>query len=87
MPPETPFVDPETGRLDTDQVLYEARPVATLIGLFVAVALVPLAIMFLLGPTGPLGALLGLLAQFVLAVGAAIVLIYAIVRAKELSSA
>ena len=86
MPSDTPFVDPDTDRLDTDQLLYEAVPLAKLIGLFVAVAVVPLAVMFLLGPIGPLGALLGIVAQFVLAVGAALVLMYVIVRAQALAS-
>ena len=86
MPSDTPFVDPDTGRLDTNEIVYEAVPVAKLLGLFVAVAIVPLAVMVLLGPTGPLGALIGLLAQFVLAVGGAIVLMYVIVRAQQLAA-
>lgn len=52
MPPSTPFVDRATGALDTDQILAEAIPIAKLIGLFVAIALVPLAIVFLLGGSG-----------------------------------
>ena len=86
MAPATPFVDPDTGRLDTDQLLYEAVPLAKLIALFAAVALVPFAVLFLLGPTGPLGALVGLLAQFVLAVGGAVVLMYVIARAQALAA-
>lgn len=43
------FVDPETSAIDTNQILAEAIPIAKLIGLFVAIALVPLVFVFLLG--------------------------------------
>ena len=85
MPPSTPFVDRETGAVDIGQIVAEARPIATLVALFVAIALVPLALVFLLGVTSTLGVVLSVLAQFVLAVGAAVVLLYVIARAIQLA--
>lgn len=82
------FVDRATGSIDTDQIIAEAIPIATLIGLFVAVALVPLVLAFLLGDVlSVLGALFMLVTQFVLAVGASIVLLYVIARAIQLADA
>ena len=85
MPPSTPFVDQSTGALDTRQILLEAIPLAKLIGLFVAIALVPLTVVFLFGGNSVLGALLMVVAQFVLAVGSAVVLLYVIARAIRLA--
>lgn len=85
MPSSTPFVDRETGAVDTGQIVAEARPIATLVALFVAVALVPLALVFLLGGTSTFGVVLTVLAQFVLAVGAAVVLLYVVTRAIQLA--
>lgn len=79
-----PFVDPSTSELDTDQILYEAIPLAKLIGVFVAFSLVPFALVFFIGPSG-FGALLAVLGQFILAVGAGIVLMYVIARGMQLS--
>jgi hypothetical protein len=84
MPPTRPFVDPVTGTLDTDQILTEAVPLGKLVGLFVAVAFVPLTLAFLLGG-GLVGALFALAAQFVLAVGAGVVLLYVVIRGIHLA--
>jgi hypothetical protein len=85
MPSSTPFVDPETGLLDREQIRREAEPLAKLIGLSVAVALVPFFVAFLLGPS-PIALLFSLVGQFVLAVGAALTLMYVIARAIALSN-
>jgi hypothetical protein len=85
MSPSTPFVDWETGTLDTDRIILEAIPLAKLIGLFVGIALVPLAVVFLLGAQSVVGVLFTLAAQFVLAVGASIVLIYVVARGTQLA--
>jgi len=82
--PSTPFVDTD-GTIDTDQVLAEAVPLARLIGLFVAVALVPFALVFLALGNSILGTVLVVAAQFVLAVGTGIVLMYVIARGTQLA--
>lgn len=79
-----PFVDPNTAVLDTDQIMVEAILLAKLIGLFVGLALVPLAVAFTV--RGVPGAVFTLVAQFILAVGSGIVLIYAVSRGIQLSS-
>lgn len=85
MPSPRPFINPATGELDTDQILSEAVPLGKLIGLFVAISLVPFGLMFFaLGNSG-LGALLAVIAQFILAVGAGIVLMYVLARGMQLS--
>lgn len=84
MPPSPPFVDRETGTLDTSRILAEAIPLAKLIALFGAIALVPLALLSLLGVHSALGWLFTVAAQFVLAVGAGIVLLYVISRSMQL---
>jgi hypothetical protein len=89
MAPSTPFVDPDTGRIDTDQLLAEALPVAKLVAIVVAVALVPFLVGTLLnvglGLTPPVGALFVFLAQFVLAVGTGVVLLYVVARGTALA--
>lgn len=81
--PSRPFIDQTTETIDVAQVLLEARALALLIGLFVAGALVPLLVVFFIG--GPLGAVFTLIAQFILAVGSGIVLMYVITRAIQLA--
>lgn len=83
MPPSAPFIDRETGTIDTTQVILEAIPLIKLIGGIVAIALVPYALAFVLG--GVLGTLFAVAGQFVLAVGTGIVLLYVIVRAMQLA--
>ena len=85
MSPSPPFVDRETGTIDRRQVLREAIPLARLIGVFVAVALVPFAFVFLFVGNSALGAIFTLVAQFVLAVGCGIVLMYVISRGIQLA--
>lgn len=85
MPRSTPFVDRETGTIDTAQILVEAIPLAKLIGVFVAIALVPFAMAFLLGGRSAAGAVFAFAGQFVLAVGSGIVLMYVVSRAIQLS--
>jgi hypothetical protein len=90
MPPSDLFVDRETGAIDFDEVLAEARPVATLLLLVVAAALVPFALGLLaveilgLFPF-PLQPLFTLATQFVLAVGGGVVLLYIVARGVQLA--
>lgn len=85
MPSDTPFVDRTDGTLDTDQILVEAIPLAKLIGLFALVGFVPFALAFAIGPSSAFALPFSLLAQFVFAVGAGIVLIYAVARGIALA--
>ena len=85
MPPSPPFVDRATGTVDTDQILAEAVPLAKLIGVFVALALVPLILVILLAGNSLVGMLLAVVAQFILAIGAGIVLLYIIARGIHLA--
>lgn len=84
MPSSAPFVDPVTGELDTQQLLAEAFPLGKLIGVFVAVSLVPYGLGVVVGPS-LLGQAFFLIGQFILAIGAGVVLLYVIVRGRELS--
>ncbi|RKD94939.1 hypothetical protein [Halopiger aswanensis] len=86
MPPSVPFIDRDTGTLDTTEIILEAIPIAKLVGGIVAVALVPFAMAFLLRGSVLLSALLSVVGQFVLAVGSGVVLIYVIVRALQLAN-
>ncbi|MDY6819071.1 MAG: hypothetical protein SVG88_10460 [Halobacteriales archaeon] len=86
MPSTPPFVDPTDNSLDTDQILQEALPLAGLIGLFVGLALIPFLFVFLLGDSSVFGMLLMVAVQFILAVGAGIVLMYIITRAMQLAN-
>ena len=84
MPSQTPFFDSETGTLD----VAEAIPVARLVGLFVAVSLLPLVVgTFSFGPASLVGAAFVLVGRFVLAVGAGVTLLYVVVRGRRLSAA
>lgn len=85
MSPSSPFVDRTDGSLDTDQILVEAIPLAKLIALFAMIGFVPFAIAFTIGPTGGFALLFTVIAQFVFAVGAGIVLMYVIARGLALS--
>lgn len=87
MSPSTPFFDDDTGSLDTDQLLSEAVPLAKLVALVAAAAVVPLAVVWLLGGRSSLGVVFAILAQFVLAVGTGLVLMYVVARGIALSSA
>ncbi|KAA9397899.1 hypothetical protein Har1130_06540 [Haloarcula sp. CBA1130] len=86
MPSTRPFVDPATGELNTALLLSEIVPLAKLIGVFVAGSLVPYTIVFFGSESSVLGALLALVGDFILAVGAGIVLLYVVARGIQLSS-
>lgn len=79
-----PFLDHEEGTLDLRQILSEAIPLVALIGLVAIIALIPLAIMLTLGI---LPIVFTILTQFILAVGAGIVLLYIIARGIQLAEA
>ena len=81
-----PFVDQETERIDRTQVLAEATSLAELIGLIVAIALIPFAFVVLLGGHSGFSMILMFVTQFILAVGSGIVLIYCIARAIQITS-
>ncbi|QKY21140.1 hypothetical protein B4589_012435 [Halolamina sp. CBA1230] len=85
MSSQMPFVDPETGAIDRNRVLAEAIPLAKLVGLVVAAALVPFAVVLLLGEYSTIGRGFVLLTQFVLAVGTGIVLMYIVARGMQVA--
>lgn len=80
-----PFIDTATGGLDTDQVKRESYPLAGLIALFGGLALLPFVFVFLFAGNSALGVLFTIVAQFVLAVGAGVVLMYVIARGIQLA--
>lgn len=82
MPPDSPFIDPRTGSIDVEAVLREAIPLAKLVALVAVVALVPFAISSTLGVFSTTFAIL---AQFVLAVGSGVVLLYVVARGIRLA--
>jgi membrane protein implicated in regulation of membrane protease activity len=82
MTPSTLFIDSDGG-LDDDEIIREAIPVAALLARFILVAFVPFAVAVFFARNSMLGFLLTLAAQFILAVGAAITLLYVIDRAHE----
>jgi hypothetical protein len=84
MAPSSPFVAPD-GTIETERVLAEAVPLARLIGLVVAAALPPYAVVFLFAGGSLLGQLLAVVGQFVIAVGAGVVLMHVVTRAIQLS--
>ena len=84
MPSQTPFFDSETGTLDVAETI----PIARLVGLSVAVSLLPLVVgTFSFGPDSLVGAAFVLVGRFVLAVGAGVTLLYVVVRGRRLSAA
>lgn len=85
MAKSTPFIDFETGGLDTDQIRSEAYPLAGLIALFAGLALIPFVFMFLFGGNSALGLLFTVVAQLIFTVGAGIVLMYIIARGINLA--
>jgi len=86
MSPSPPFIDTATGSLDTDQIKNEAFPLAGLVALFGGLALIPYVFAFFFANSG-LGVLFSIIGQFILAVGAGIVLIYAVARGIQLTDA
>ena len=82
--PSPPFVDRGTRELDTKQLIAEAVPLAKLVGAVGVVALVPLTPL-LFGIRSGAGLVFVLVAWFVLAVGAGLVLIYVVARGTQLA--
>lgn len=82
-----PFIDRDSGTLDTGQIWAEVFPLAGLVGLFAGLALVPFLFVFLFAGNSALGILFTVLGQFVLAIGTGIVLIYVVARGIQLSGA
>jgi len=77
-----PFIDPETGALDGGQIRNEVFPLAALVVLFGALALLVFLVPLLL--TGE--SVIGLIAsQFVIAVGVGMVLLYVVARGIQLA--
>lgn len=85
MSPPVPFIDPETGSLDTEQIWREAFPLAGLAMLFGGLALVPFVLALLFSHIPGLGVFFTIVTQFVLAIGASIVLMYVITRGIQLA--
>lgn len=77
-----PFIDQSSSSLNTDQIIREAIPLVKLIGLVALVAVFPLGVA-LSGEIFP--RFFMLIAQFIFAVGSAIVLLYVIARGIQLA--
>lgn len=77
-----PFLDQEEGTIDLRQLWSEAVPLMALIGLVAVVALIPLALLLTLEI---LPIVFTILTQFILAVGAGIILLYVIARGIQLA--
>jgi hypothetical protein len=83
--PNPPFVEPGTLSLDIDALRREAIPITALVALFGGLAHLPFAVGAAVG--GPLAVLAFVGGQFVLAVGAAMVLLYVVTRGIQLATA
>ena len=79
-----PFTNSDDATLDTAQIRRKAYPLAGLVALFGALALIPFVLSLFAGESS-LVVIFTILAQFVLAVGAGIVLIYAVARGIQLA--
>ena len=86
MSDDSPFINPERGTLDTTQIRQEAYPLAGLVILFGALALIPF-VLSLFADESPLSILFTIIAQFVLAIGTGLVLIYVVARGIQLADA
>lgn len=82
MAPSPPFVDHEEWTIDLWQLAREAIPLVALVGLVGIVASIPLVLSLTIG-IAPV--VLTLLSQFVLAVGACIVMLYVVSRGIQLA--
>lgn len=80
-----PFIDQESGELDLGQIREEVFPLAGLIVLFGALALLVFLIMIPIAGNSLLAGLLTVVSQFILAVGTGIVLMYVIARGIQLA--
>ncbi|MFW5934233.1 MAG: hypothetical protein ACOCQL_00105 [Halolamina sp.] len=85
--PSPPFVDRESGELDLDQIRAELFPLAALVVLFGAAAVLVFLLGLLVGGSPAFAGLFTILSQFVLALGTGIVLIYVIARGIQLADA
>jgi len=79
-----PFVDPESGALDLAQIRTEVFPLAGLVLLFGAAALLLFLIGLLLGG-GALTGVFTVASQFVLAVGTGVLSLYVVARGIQLA--
>lgn len=80
-----PFIHPDSGELDFAQIRAELFPLAGLIVLFGATALLGFLLVLLVGGNPLLTGLLTVVSQFVLAVGTGIVSMYVIARGIQLA--
>lgn len=80
-----PFIDPESGELDLDQIRAEVFPLAGLIVLFGGAALLVFLIMLLVAGNSLLAGFLTVVSQFILAVGTGIVLMYVVARGIQIA--
>lgn len=83
--PSPPFIDRESGELDLDQIRAEAFPVAGLVVLFGALALLPFLLTLLVSYNRLLAGFFTLVSQFVIAVGVGVVLMYVVARGIQLA--
>ena len=80
-----PFIDPDSGELDLEQIRAEVFPLAGLILLFGGLALLLFLLALLVARSSVLGGFLVIVTQFILAVGTCIVLMYVIARGIQLA--
>ena len=80
-----PFIDPDSGELDLEQIRAEVFPLAGLILLFGGLALLLFLLALLVARSSVLGGFLVIVTQFILAVGTGIVLMYVIARGIQLA--
>lgn len=85
--PSPPFVDPESGGLDLGQIRSEAFPVAGLVVLFGALALLPFLLTLFIRYNRLLVGFFTLVSQFIIAVGVGVgvVLMYVVARGIQLA--
>jgi len=80
-----PFIDPASGELDFDQIRAEAYPLTGLVALFAGLAFVPFLLVVLFAGSSTLGMVLTIFSQLIVAIGAAIVLMYVIARGIQIA--
>ena len=86
MSDDPPFIDSGDATLDTAQIRRDTYPLTGLVALLGVLALAPFVLSLFAGEP-PLVVIFTILAQFVLAVGADIVLIYVVARGIRLADA
>lgn len=80
-----PFIDQASGELDLGQIRVEVFRLAGLVLLFGGIALLLFLLTLLVGGGTVLAGVLTVVSQFVLAVGAGIVLMYVVARGIQLA--